>query len=455
MMITEQFARFIKNTNYEDIPREIIEISKERILDTVGSSLAGCAGWGYRSEFLKACSNLGSGNCNVIGGSDFKFPPARAAMINATFAHTVELDDGHKYAGIHAGAVVVTSALTLGAQLGCSGKDILAAVVLGYELVYRVGVAQAPHLINHGFHPSGVCDTIGAMAVAGKLLNLSEEQLANGLGLAGLYASGLMEATVSGQQSKCVMVGNAAMNGIMAAYMAQEGLEGTLSVFEGKNGMFNAMSENVKVDEVWKDLGTYYSIGDTYSKFYPTCRHSQFGIESVIDLMTENGFKYQDVAKIEVGTYEVAHTLTGTIYEPKNSGEAKFSMPYCIALALDLGGVAASYLSEAYYTKPLYLELAKLVEVKIDHEVQALYPKKRGAIVKIILKDGTSYTNECFDLKGSPTKPVGKDVIIKKFRDNGSDMLDSKAIEQLLDSINTLEAQTSVTDIYNMLCSKC
>lgn len=145
-------------------------------------------------------------------------------MINATFAHGIELDDGHKNAGVHCGAAIIPTALTLGSALGCSGKEILTAIVIGYDIVYRLASNMAPYQIKKGFHPSGNDDTIGSMAVAGKLLNLTENQLEQGLGLSALYASGLMEATVTGQASKCIQVGNAVYNGIAAAYYAQENI---------------------------------------------------------------------------------------------------------------------------------------------------------------------------------------------------------------------------------------
>ena len=220
MLISEGLAEFTAEVEYGALPREVVRLAKERILDTLGAAVAGEADWELKEPFLNACRGLGTGDCTVFGSGKREFPVARAAMINATFAHAAELDDGHKNAGCHAGAVVVPAALTLGRALGASGAEILTAVVLGYEVVYRIVAGMTPHQIRKGFHPSGNCDTFGAMAAAGRLMGLSAGQIANGLGFAGLSAAGLMEATVSGQQSKCVQVGNAAYNGIVAALYA-------------------------------------------------------------------------------------------------------------------------------------------------------------------------------------------------------------------------------------------
>lgn len=255
MYITEKFADFIADIEYEDLPADIVSLTKERILDSIGAILAGAGNWAYREPFLTACREMGTGDCAAFTTGDEKFPAARAAMIDATFGHAVELDDGHKFAGAHAGTVVVPVAFTIAKQRGLSGKDIIPAVVAGYDIVYRIAAAMAPAQIDKGFHPTSNDDTLGAAAAAGKLLGLNKEQLANALGLAGLYASGLMEATVTGQLSKCVMVGNAAYNGMEAVYLAKQGMEGTVSVFEGKDGFFKAKSENVDLGAVCDGLG--------------------------------------------------------------------------------------------------------------------------------------------------------------------------------------------------------
>lgn len=137
MYITEKFADFIADIKYEDLPADIVSLTKERILDSIGAILAGAGNWAYREPFLTACREMGTGDCAAFTTGDEKFPAARAAMIDATFGHAVELDDGHKFAGAHAGTVVVPVAFTIAKQKGLSGKDIIPAVVAGYDIVYR------------------------------------------------------------------------------------------------------------------------------------------------------------------------------------------------------------------------------------------------------------------------------------------------------------------------------
>lgn len=452
MELTKRFADFIVNKDYEDIPDKELRTAKERLLDTIGAMLAGYEGWDYTDALIQAMKNMGEGQCEIIGkAASNLWPAARAAMLNSTFAHAVELDDGHKFAGVHAGAVVIPTALTIGAKLKSTGKEVLAAIVLGYEIVYRLAVAQSPDLINRGFHPSSTCDTIGAMAVAGKLMKLNEEQMANGLGLSGLQASGLMEATVSGQQSKCIMVGNAAYKGISCAYMAKEGLEGTITVFEGSTGLFQAMSKEVNLDEICNGLGNIYLIADTYSKFYPTCRHSQPAIEAVLNLALEHNIDPLQVNNVQVGTHRVAYELTGKINAPKNAGEAKFSIPYGVALAMIEKGISVSHLKEKAYTNEMYLNLAKRVNVFIDDDINAKYPKRRGARVEIFMKDGKSYEESCYDLKGSPQNPVAYDELVGKFHIAAKGILKPDIIEEVLKRCESFENEYNIKGFLRLL----
>lgn len=450
MYLTQKFAAFIAGTNYDDLPEQVVMLAKERIMDTLGAAIAGSVNWEYAAQLREACKKLGSGECSVIGGEKC-YPAAHAAMINATYAHSVELDDGHKNAGCHAGAVVVPTALTMAQAMGKSGRELIAAVAIGYEVTYRIASHVNPAQINKGFHPSSNCGAYGAAAVAGKLMGLNKEQLANALGQAGMLASGTMEATKSGQRAKCVQVGNAAYNGILAACLAQTGMEGCLTALEGPNGLFATQSENVDVEDVCRDLGKVYTIGDTYNKMYPSCRHAQPGIEAALDLGVEHRIDPADVAAVHIGTHKVAYELTGIIKEPKNSGEAKFSLAYGSAVALRRHRFGVADLMERSYTDPETLRLADKVTCEIDPDVQAVFPKKRGAKVRIELKDGTVYEKELYDLKGSPGNPVSIGELERKFMSSAGAAMPEIRAQQLLELLRDVEALDSVDGLVSLL----
>ena len=451
MFLTQKFAAFIAGLTCEKLPPEAISQAKERIMDTVGAALAGRGNWEYARNLEQVGLSLGTGDYSIIGAPGRRFPAARAAMIDAVYAHSLELDDGHKNAGCHAGAVVVPTALVMGQALGRTGREIIAAVAAGYEVTYRIAAHVNPNQINRGFHPSSNCGVYGAAAAAGYLMGLNAEQLAAALGQAGMLASGTMEATRSGQRSKCVQVGNAAYNGIFAAYLAQSGMEGCLSALEGKDGLFQTQSADVDVEDVCRGLGEVYSIGDTYNKLYPCCRHAQPGIEGVLDLAREHSIHPEEVERIQIGTHQVAYDLTGHIAEPKNAGEAKFSLAYGAAAALVDGGFGVGHLTEQSYTKPEILALARRVACSIDPEVQAAFPARRGARVTIQMKDGAVYQKELYDLKGSPRNPVGWPELEEKFRRNAELLLPEAAVDQLVRDFRELDTMERIDPVMELL----
>lgn len=451
MYLTERMAEFIAATDYENLPTEVVQLAKERIMDTVGAAIAGSVNWEYSEELREVCKKLGKGELGVFGCKDRSFSPAHAAMVNATYAHSVELDDGHKNAGCHAGAVVVPAALTMGQALGKNGKDILTAVAIGYEITYRIAAQVNPAQINRGFHPSSNCGAFGAAAVAGKLLGLNAEQLANALGQAGMLASGTMEATRSGQRAKCIQVGNAAYNGILAAYLAKSGMEGCLTALEGTNGLFATQSERVDVEAVCRDIGKVYSIADTYNKMYPSCRHAQPGIEAALELGLANRIDPNEIEKIWIGTHKVAYELTGIIKRPQNAGEAKFSLAYGSAAALRRHGFGIADLTAERYTDPETLALADRVVCEVDPAVQAVFPGKRGARVRITMKNGRSYEKELYDLKGSPKNPVTLTELEQKFLGNAKVVMSESDAKKLVRLFGELEKQEQLEELMEIL----
>lgn len=452
MYLTERLAQFIADAHYDALPQAVRDQAKERILDTLGAALAGSCNWDHAQQLKTAARVLGTGRWTVIGDREAVYSAPHAAMIDAIFAHAVELDDGHKNAGCHAGAVVVPAALAMGRELCSTGAEVITAVAVGYEVAYRVAVHMSPRQIDRGFHPSSNCGALGAMAAVGKLMGLSADALANGLGQTAMLCSGTMEATRSGQRAKCVQVGQAAYNGILAACLARSGMEGCLSALEGKDGIFATQAGEIgDVETLCRDLGQVWSIGDTYNKLYPSCRHAQPGIEGVLDLAQEHDIQPQQVEEIWIGTHQVAYDLTGLIQAPRDSGEAKFSLAYGAAVALRDHSFGVGHLTPQQYTDPEILALARRVHCAVDPEVQALYPKRRGARVKIVLRDGRSFDKELYDLKGSPNAPVGWPELRAKFIANASAVLPRDQVALLLERLVALETLDGIEGVMSLL----
>lgn len=449
--ISEKFADFIVDLSYKNLPEDIVSITKDRIIDMLGAILGGSFQGDISDKLKGVIMSLGGKEQSSIFGKGQKTTTIGAVICNSAFGHALELDDGHRFAGVHAGTVVVPVALAIGESLGSSGKDIIAGVVAGYDVIYRIAKNITPSHIEKGFHPTGCTGVYGSAAAAAKLMSLSKEQTVNALGLAGLQSAGLMEIVRSGQGAKGMLPAHAAQAGVFCALLAAAGIEGPRSILDGKNGFLNSMAENIDFDAIVDDLGRHYEITDTYTKLYPTCRHMHQPIENIMALKDENGIDYHDVEKIVVKVSQIAYNLAGQIVECEDASQARFSIPTAAALTLKYGDVNLSLLSGAAVNDTEIKELAKKVTVVIDKEVENLLPKVRCAIVDIVLRDGTVYSKRGTVLKGSPDAPVDFNVLANKFAGCSANVLSSAKIDKAIELVRNLENLKNLGDLIKNL----
>jgi 2-methylcitrate dehydratase PrpD len=448
--VSSKLAEFIFNISIKDIPERIINYAKERTLDIIGACVAGSHSWNYNLKIIKGLTQINVGNSSIIGRTERLSCPS-AAMVNSAYGHALELDDGHKNAGVHAGTVIVPTALAVGELLHSKGEDILVSIILGYDIIYRVARTMNPMLIKKGFYPSSVCGTLGAATTATKLLSLNAKEISNALGLAGLQTAGIREASLSAQSSKSVMVGHASFTGIISAWLAQGKLVGPNSIFEGKYGLLNIMSNKVNYENIIHNLGERFEVSDTYVKLYPTCRHIHPIIEGIIHLKEKYGFTLSDVERVIIGTHEIALDVIGKIYRPENMEQAQFSLPYITAIVLKFGSIGIQHLKKDYLLDQDLLKIARLVEVKLDNKVNNMFPGKRGASIELILKSGEKLKEVVYILKGSPELPVDWNTIYKKYINCTTGVFLEKEANRLADQIHNLEKIEDITKVMSLL----
>lgn len=445
--IIESISEYITKTKYDDLPKNVVSCAKERVIDILAAGMAGVTLWEYTDAIVKAYADMEfAGNSTIIGRKETTSFPAVAA-INCAYAHAVELDDGHRNAGIHAGAVVIPTALALAEKYGKSGRDTLLSIILGYDVAYRFARNMSPALINKGFHPSSVCGTMSAAATAASLIDLNPRQTANALSMSALHAAGLMEVTHSGQAAKGAMVGHAAYAGISSAMMAKNGFTAPDASFGGSSGLLQAMSADVATDKIIEELGQRFEIIDTYVKLYPTCRHTHASIEGVLALRDLNCIQADEVKSIEVGTYPIAYKLTGSEQLPDDIQHARFSTRYCAAVALKDGEFSLSDLSQERIANSELRELEALVHVYIDEEITAAFPKKRGARVQIALKNGRKFEQTLYDLKGSPEQPITFNDLCNKFANMATKSFNKDKINDICTNVKYLHQATNMQEI--------
>ena len=342
--ITTTLARYAAEFPAAEIPPAVIERAKYLTLDFIGSIVRA----GHEAEptpsidrMLAALSLDGAGACSVFG-RDRTYTPAIAALLNGAFGHSLDFDDTHADSSLHPSAPVVSAAFAAAELAGASGRDLLAAIVIGYEVCCRLGNALDPtsHYAR-GFHPTATAGTFGAAAAAGRLLGLDAAQIASTFGIAGSQAAGSLQFLVNGGWNKRYQVGAAAMNGVIAASLAGEGFLGAADAIEGKHGLLVGYTDNPRPQMAIAGLGDTYETLRIGLKPYPSCRYTHAAIDGLLAVMQERAWSARDVTSVSIGLHRNGITLTGAPLEqkrrPHSVVDGQFSMPFTAAIALHPG----------------------------------------------------------------------------------------------------------------------
>ncbi|MGG1658087.1 MmgE/PrpD family protein [Brevibacillus sp. NRS-1366] len=443
MSVSKEFARYILNVHFENLPQEVIGAAKRCVLDWLGSAIAG-ANQSPIQIIRQVAEEMGGAAqaTKVTGGQS---SVALAALVNGASSHIVELDDIHKASIIHAGTVVIPAALAMAEWKARSGKELIEAVVAGYEVCYRVGEAVSPSHYYH-WHNTATCGTFGAAAAAAKLLDLGDEQIVHALGNAGTQAAGLWEFIVDGSMSKQLHPGKAAMNGILAALLAEKGFTGASRILEGDRGFIKAMSAEDKPHCLTEGLGAVYKIMENSFKIHASCRHTHHAIDLVLELSAQNRLQPVDVESIRVKTYQVALNITDNS-KPDSVYAAKFSLQFCTALALVRKRAGLSDFTEETLYDSKIRELMKRVEVVVEPEIDAHYPETWGATVEIVKTDGSILHKHAEYPKGDPENPVSESEIVAKFRYLAAH-LPPETVERFVRTVGELEHLGDVREFF-------
>jgi 2-methylcitrate dehydratase PrpD len=437
---TKDLARFIEETNYEDLPETVSQQAKLCFLDFLSVSLRGSG-----TESAQIIRNIIGENgknskSTVIGGD--KSIPLDAALANGVSAHSLDLDDGHRLAQIHPAACIIPAALALSEASGKTGKDFITSIVVGYQVAIHLGMILNPEHRNKGFHGTGTCGTLGAAAAAAKIIDLNMEEILNALGLAGTQAAGLLESDHTGSMGKHLHAGKAAQSGVLSVLLASEGFTGADTILEGKEGLFKAMSslETLENNNIWKHNLERYEILRVYFKKYPVCRHLHSSLEATINILKNNSLNSADIQEIIVETYAIAASHDN--YHPQNMEGIRQSLPLSIAIAIHEGNLTVNNISRTIDNE--ITTTADKVRIKLDNNLNNLYPQKRPSKVTIKCKDNI-YTQRVDLAKGEPENPLRKDELLNKFRN-----LNPQVDVNCLKIIDDLEDE-NITEVMDFL----
>ncbi|WP_010531849.1 MmgE/PrpD family protein [Lentibacillus jeotgali] len=446
MTITEKMAENLVDLQFETLPYPVIHEAKLCLLDTLSCIFAGAQTKEIKTLSKEFSLSTGDQIAPLIGMEN-RSSLLYAAILNGSMAHAVEMDDVHKEAKSHAGAVVIPAALTYGAVVNCSGKDLLTSIVVGYEAMLRIGKGiNASKHRKKGWHATGTCGTFGAAAAVGSLSNFDVQQMVNALGLAGTQSSGLWAFTANGANSKMFHAGSASASGILSAIMVNGGLTGSNQILEAEDGgLYKGSSSDYSYDVVTEKLNGRFYIENITRKPYACCRSMHPSIEAALKIK-ESKINPDEIVSIKVKTYEVAKIQCGYTNNPQNSTDAKFSIPYGVAVALIDGKALINQFTEERIQDIRILRLAQKVDVIIDEKFERSYPKNWGCSLEVKTNDKT-YIKEIINAKGDPTNPLTLNELEEKFLYLSKNLLGIPQASSIVAAIRNLETVEDITEL--------
>jgi len=438
--LSSTYADFILNTRYDHLKPEVILQAKKVILDTIGVSLAGYKLMEFPRLVVNYVKSLGGAPEATVLHTKKKFPAVNAALANASCAHALDMDDGHRFAALHPGTVIIPAALAAAELSGTTTKRLMAGVVAGYEIMIRIGMAINPSSLNRGFHATGITGPFGATAAAATIMKLSREETIGALGLAGLQGSGVLQVNhdVEGAKVKPINPAKAAQSGLLATILAKKGAKGPLEIFEGEDGFLQAITDEVKKELLAHELGEGFEICNIYVKFYAACRHAHACIDAAMEAFRQSKINISEISKVSIETYPAAIRLAG-IRDVTTPSAARFSIPFSVALALTKKDAGSDKYSMKNIRDEKIQSLSTKVELSASDKWEKVYPNQRGATVTIFDKNNRNWSSEVGLAKGEPENPASLEEIYNKFYTNATLLISEKDAKKLGDIIMNLE----------------
>ena len=428
MSTTSTLAAFAATLSPAEIPAEVSARALALTTDLIGSCIRAANEADSTPSVLAMLSRLGmegGGDCTVFG-LNRRYGPAAAALLNGVFGHSLDFDDTHADSSLHPSAPVVPAALAAAEMVGASGEDLIAAIVAGFEVCCRLGMALDPTAhYARGFHPTATAGVFGAAAAAGRLLGLDQAGMANAFGVAASQASGSLQFLVNGAWNKRYQVGEAAMKGLMAATLASEGFVGSADAIEGKHGLLHGYTDDAQVEKATAGLREVWETMRIGVKPYPACRYTHAAVDGLLDLVREQDLKAEEITKITVGLHRNGITLVGAPQDEKRRVRTivggQFSMPFAAAVALTRGEFGWD--DYDLLGKPGIDDLCDRVDVVRDESLEGLRHPFGATLV--VEARGQQWQRRIADPSGEPETFPTADASAAKFRALAGPVLNS------------------------------
>lgn len=438
--------------SYENLPPEVIRITKQQVLDTIGVGLAGHNAEGVRQLRLFTEANGGKAE-GLVWGTAVRVPAHEAARVNGAMAHALDYDDTHEKSYVHPSVITIPAVLAVAEKVsGLTGKDLIVAIVLGTDISCRLALAAQPGVnpFKVGWHNTTIYGYISSALAVGKLLGLDRDQLIYAAGIAYHQAAGNAQAHVDGALTKRMGPGYACSAGVLAAQMAQLGVTGARDVLEGPIGLYPQYHHgHYDRGALLQGLGAQFATSDLSFKPYPSCRGSHTAVDAALALVQKHHLQASDVKSLTIyngpGEYKLLGDPLPEKRAPKSTVQAQFSNPWVVATTLVKGQVSLADFTPDALGQAEILALTQKIDTALDEGLVTQGGGVGPTRVTVQTQDGRTISETVLTAKGEPNQPLSAQEFEQKFKDcAGSAGLNSIQITSLMSTIQNLENLTDM-----------
>ncbi len=457
---TQDFVANFLGTRYEDLPPEVVKITKDQVLDFFGVALGG-SGEAAVPELRDLVLEWGGARQSTIFKWGDKVPTPNAAQVNATMAHSLDFDDVHEDAIMHPGVVAIPTALAMAEYVGgLSGREFITAVALGTDFICRCGLATRPgeSKLPYGWHLTTLYGYMTAAFVAARVMGMDDYAMTNSVGIAYHQSSGNGQPVKDGAHTKRLGPGMAVRGGIASAMMAKRGITGAHNCLEGKAGLYKvyhmgAYSRERLLDE----LGTRFEGINVSIKPYPCCRGVHAFCDAGLALAAKYDIRPDDVESILINCGEGTYGLLGSPLEvkatPRNPVDSQFSIVWGVATALARHRVTLDDFTPEAIKSPDILAFTAKTDVQIDHEFDRGDVGIEPARVRVTMKDGGVFTEQVDFPTGAPSHPLSFSDVERKYRsllEHAGQPISASNADALVENVARLEELQDVQDLVHL-----
>ena len=446
----DQLAEFVTTTRLEDLAGSTAAAAKDVVLDTIGAISAGSRQPENANLAQLAAKMSGPGNATIIGnagGHAGKAQPVWATLVNATAGVALEMDEGNRLGGGHPSIHVTPGAIAVGEDLGRSGKEVLESIIVGYEVISRIGSATQ---VRPEVHSHGTWGAIGTAAAASRLLRFdpAETRLAMNLAMS-MSPANTWTPCLEGATVRNLYPGRSGFQGIMAAYLSQCGFT---AIDDGPSDLYgsflgNGFDPNAVVD----GLGTpgQFRIEQNYFKLHACCLYNHPVLDAVQNLLRQETFTAVQVEWITVDAPPIVQIMTNP--EPDNMLSAKFSIPYAVAAAIHYGVTDVTAFYPDRIDNDDVRSLAHRIEVVADDQMSLRRYDYPAARVVVYLKNQRVLASEVTSQHGDYSNPASREELLGKFHLLSREALGQQRMQQVIEMVSRLDELEQISELTELL----